>query len=424
MTMNRRAFLKNGSLALLTLGFAPAFISRAAQAAQARRKVLVAVFQRGAVDGLNMIVPFGEQAYYDARPTIAVPRPGARASEGALDLDGFFGLHPRMAPLQPYFAEGSLAIVHACGSHDETRSHFDAQDYMESGTPGVKSTRDGWLNRYLHSREHEHAGPFRAVALANQLPRSLQGSAPALAMSALDQFGIRAGRESELFSSAFEAEYAAAADALLQPTSREAFDAVRLLERKQLERYTPSNDAEYPRSGFGQAMRQIAQLVKAEVGLEVAFAEVGGWDHHANEGGVTGQLATRLDDFARGLAAFARDLGDTMADVVVVTMSEFGRAVGENGNRGTDHGHGNAMLVLGGPVNGGRVYGRWPGLQREQRWEGRDLAITTDFRDVFAEAVTTHLGATDISRIFPGYEYQEPVGVLSSQFSVPIPNDT
>jgi uncharacterized protein (DUF1501 family) len=412
--MNRRAFLKNGSVALLTLGFAPAFISRTALSARARRKVLVAVFQRGAVDGLNMVVPFSEEAYYAARPSIAIPRPGSRSSDSALDLDGFFGFHPRMAPLQPYFADGSLAIVHACGSHDETRSHFDAQDYMESGTPGVKSTRDGWLNRYLHSREHDEAGPFRAVALTSQLPRSLQGSAPALAISALDQFGIRAGRNTELFSSAFEAEYAAAADALLQPTGSEAFGAVRMLQQKELERYTPANGAQYPRSGFGQAMRQIAQLVKGDLGLEVAFAEVGGWDHHANEGSTAGQLATRLDDFARGVDAFARDLGDAMADVVVVTMSEFGRAVQENGNRGTDHGHGNAMLVLGGPVKGGRVYGGWPGLQVQQRWEGRDLAITTDFRDVFAEIVTAHLGAKDVSKIFPGYVYKEPVGILGT----------
>ena len=410
--MNRRVFLKNGSLALVSLGFAPAFISRTVQAARARQKVLVAIFQRGAVDGLNMIVPFGDKAYYDARPSIAIPRPGARAQDSALDLDGFFGLHPRMARLEPLFKDGSLAIIHASGSHDETRSHFDAQDYMESGTPGVKSTRDGWLNRYLHNKEHESASPFRAVALSPQLPRSLQGSAPALAMNAINQFGIRAGRNSDMVSATFESEYAGAADALLHPAGKEAFDAVKMLKNANPESYVASSGADYPRSGFGDAMRQIAQLIKSDLGLEVAFTELGNWDHHINEGSTTGQIATRLDDFANGIAAFARDMGDAMADVVLVTMSEFGRAVQENGNRGTDHGHGNAMMILGGPVKGGKVYGKWPGLQKEQRWEGRDLAITTDFRDVFAELVTGHLGARDVSTIFPGYVYKQKLGLL------------
>jgi uncharacterized protein (DUF1501 family) len=408
--MTRRIFLKNGSLALVSLGFAPAFIARTAEAAQTRQKVLIAIFQRGAVDGLNMIVPFGERAYYQARPTIAIQKPGQ--DNGALDLDGFFGLHPRMAPLEPYFKRGELAIVHASGSHDDTRSHFDAQDYMESGTPGMKSTRDGWLNRYLHAKEHANASPFRAVALAQQLPRTLQGTAPALAIGQLGQFGVRAGRDTEMMSASFEAQYAQAADSLLKPTGKDAFDAVKMMKNANPTAYTPANGAVYPNSGFGQAMLQIAQIVKSDLGLEVAFAELGNWDHHTNEGAATGQIANRLDDFARGLAAFNQDLGDRMADVVLVTMSEFGRTVRENGNRGTDHGHGNAMLIMGGPVQGGKVYGRWPGLDRDKLYEGRDLAITTDFRDVFAECVTGHLGARDISKIFPGYTYKQQLGFL------------
>jgi uncharacterized protein (DUF1501 family) len=411
--MTRRVFLRNGSAALVSLGFTPAFIARAAQATQARRKIMIAIFQRGAVDGLNMVVPFGERAYYGNRPSIAIPRPGAE--NGALDLDGFFGFHPRMAPLHQYFKDGHLAIVHASGSNDDTRSHFDAQDYMESGTPGLKSTRDGWMNRYLHAKDHaERSSPFRAVALTQALPRSLQGTAPALAIGQLGQFGIRAGQDGDVMMSSFESQYAKAADTLLGSTGREAFDAVKMLRDANPAGYTPANGAEYPRSGFGEAMRQIAQIVKADLGLEVAFAELGNWDHHANEGGAVGQIANRLDDFAGGIAAFARDLGDRMADVVLVTMSEFGRTVKENGNRGTDHGHGNAMLILGGPVKGGKVYGKWPGLEREQLYQGRDLAITTDFRDVFVECLTGHMAARDVSKVFPGHKAAAPLGLIRS----------
>jgi uncharacterized protein (DUF1501 family) len=269
------------------------------------------------------------------------------------------------------------------------------------------------MNRYLHARDHaERSSPFRAVALTQALARTLQGTAPALAIGQLGQFGIRAGMDSDTMASGFASQYAQAADALLGSTGREAFDAMKMLREANPAGYSPANGAEYPGSGFGQAMRQIAQVIRADLGLEVAFAELGNWDHHANEGGAQGQLANRLDDFASGIAAFARDLGDRMADVVVVTMSEFGRTVRENGNRGTDHGHGNAMLVLGGNVKGGKVYGRWPGLEREQLYEGRDLAITTDFRDVFAECVTGHLGAKDISTIFPGHAYGRPLGFM------------
>jgi uncharacterized protein (DUF1501 family) len=408
--MTRRVFLRNGSLALVSLGFAPAFLTRTVRAAGARQKVLVAIFQRGAVDGLSMVVPFGEKAYYQARTSIAIPEP--TDPQGAVDLDGFFGLHPRLAPFAPLFKRGELAIVHACGSPDETRSHFDAQDYMESGTPGVKSTRDGWLNRYLHEREHRDASPFRAVALSPQLPRTLQGPAPALAISQIGQFGIRAGRNTDTMESVFESEYAQAANTLLGSTGREAFDAVKMLQDANPAAYTPAPGADYPASAFGNALKQVAQLIKANLGLEVAFAELGGWDTHVQQGNGVGQLANRLDDFSRSITAFATDMGDGMSDVVLVTMSEFGRAVHENGNRGTDHGHGNVIFVLGGPVKGGKVYGRWPGLQSGQLWQNRDLAITTDFRDVFGEIVTRHLGARDISPIFPGYAYRGTLGFI------------
>jgi uncharacterized protein (DUF1501 family) len=400
---SRRVFVKNGAFALVSLGFAPSFLTRTASAAGASTKArrLIAIFQRGAVDGLNMIVPFGDKEYYRARPGIAVAHPGS--NDGAVDLDGFFGLNPRMQPLKGLWDTGQLAIVHACGSPDNTRSHFDAQDYMETATPGVKSTPDGWLNRYLQAPRREPATPFRAVALTQQLPRMLQGTAPALAVNQLDRFGIRGGQAGDATAASFESQFAGVADRVLNSTGREAFDAIKMLKATNPAEYRPTVGAEYPRTPFGQALKQIAQLSKADVGLEVAFADVGGWDTHVNQGSSQGQLAARLDDFARGIAALVADLGNLMDETIVLTMSEFGRAVAENGNRGTDHGHGNAMIAIGGGIHGGRVYGRWPGLAANQRYEGRDLAVTTDFRDVFGEIVVRHLGVTDTRAIFPGY---------------------
>ena len=398
--ISRRAFLRDGACALVSLGFAPSFLARtvAATSATRRQKRLIAIFQRGAVDGLSMVVPHGDAEYYRARPSLAVARPG-KAADAALDLDGFFGFNPRLAPLLPLWQRGDLAVVHACGSPDATRSHFDAQDYMESATPGVKSTGDGWVNRYLQARAAEPASPFRAVALASQMPRMLQGRAPALAIQNLAQFGLSA----EAANHSFEAEYAAAADRLLHGTGSDAFDAMRRLKAADPAQYQPEHGAQYPATAFGRALGQIAQLVKADVGLEVAFADLGGWDTHVNQGTTQGQLAARLTDFSGAIAALVTDLGEHMADTVVLTMSEFGRAVTENGNRGTDHGHGNAMLVIGGGVRGRRVYGRWPGLAAEQRYDQRDLAVTTDFRDVFAEVVTRHLGVKDAASVFPGF---------------------
>jgi uncharacterized protein (DUF1501 family) len=405
--VSRRVFLKHGAFAFVSLGFAPSFLARTAFAAGASRrpKQLIAIFQRGAVDGLSVVVPFGETDYYRARPSIAIGRPGS-AGTSAIDLDGFFGLHPRLEPLKPLWDARELAIVHACGSPDSTRSHFDAQDYMESATPGVKSTPDGWLNRYLQARREpagDPATPFRAVALTAQLPRLLQGTAPALAMSQVERFGIRGGQANAAAGESFEAAYAAAADQVLHGTGRDAFSAIKMLKSSEPSKYQPANGVEYPRSPFGQALRQIAELTKANVGLEVAFADVGGWDTHANQGAAQGQLATRLDDFARAIAALVADLGDRMEDTVVLTMSEFGRAVNQNGSGGTDHGHGNAMMVIGGGVRGGHVHGKWPGLAIDRRYDGRDLAVTTDFRDVFGEIVTRHMGVADARSVFPGY---------------------
>src|SRR2546426_756394 len=325
--MNRRTFLRCGACSLVALAGPPRFLVRTAAAAAAGGKVLVAVFQRGAVDGLSMVVPYGDPAYAAARQSIALRPPKRGESDRALDLDGFFALHPGLAPLVPLWEHRSLAIVHACGSPDTTRSHFDAQDYMESGTPGVKSTPDGWLARAVRALPDKPA-PFRAVALGPVLPRALQGDAGALTMASIDRFDVRVTDTGA--RGGFEALYARTVGDLLSGTGRETFEAVRMLRS-----------------------------------------------------------------------------ADAMAAVVALTMSEFGRTVGENGTRGTDHGHATAMLVLGGGVRGGRVHGRWPGLARERLFEARDLAVTTDFRPLFSEVAARHLGVPPAS-LFPGWKASEP----------------
>ena len=404
--IDRRVFVRNGAMALFSIGVDPVFLTRAAYAASVTRtsvgsKTLVCLFQRGAVDGLNMVVPHGDPHYYGARPRIAVPRPGRPG--GALDLDGHFGLHPALEALAPYYHDGSLAIVHAVGSPASTRSHFDAQDYMETGTPGDKSTRTGWLNRHLqHSAEHSDT-PFRGVAIGQSLPRALRGSATALAINDLQSFGVGGRRSPDRLTRAFEDLYQASATGLVATSSEEAFEAIRMLKTVDPARAKPANSAEYPQSPLGNALRQIAQLIRADLGLEIAFTDVGGWDTHVNQGADQGQLATRLRDFGDALGAFAMDLGDRMADVMVLTMSEFGRTVAENGNRGTDHGHATAMFAFGGGTRGGQVLGRWPTLDPESRYQGRDLAITTDFRDLFGEVLVGHLGESHLDAIFPGH---------------------
>ena len=414
--MQRRVFLKSGALALVTMGLSPSFLRRAVYAQtlpRARKgKVLICLFQRGAADALNIVVPHGDAAYYALRPNIAIARPGADG--GAIDLDGFFGLHPAMSPLKPLWDRGLLAPVHAVGSPSATRSHFDAQDFMESGTPDVKGTPDGWLNRLLAAQGTcaecaVRESPFRAVAFAPQTPRILEGPAPTIAMSSLDDFTIRAtGTDVQRL----EALYRTGSADLIHGAGAETFDAVKMLKAANPQRYAPENGAEYPRSPFGQSLRQIAQLVKADVGLEIAFADVGGWDTHVNQGGATGQLANRLADFSQSIAALVADLGDRMDDVAIMTMSEFGRMAKQNGNGGTDHGHAGALFVIGGHVRGHTVHGKWPGLAPEQLNEGRDLALTTDFRAVFAEVVRTHLGAARTDALFPGFTGAAAPGVM------------
>ncbi|MBV9297239.1 MAG: DUF1501 domain-containing protein [Acidobacteriaceae bacterium] len=408
---SRRLFLKNSALAMFGVGSAPAWLSRAVYAREApgeRSKILIAIFQRGAVDGLNVVVPHGEPAYYALRPSIAIPRPDG-TERSAIDLDGHFGLHPALRSLKPLWDEKQLAIVEAAGSPDPTRSHFDAQDYMESGTPGLKATYDGWLNRAMAPEGKPSA--LRAISLTPDLPRTLRGRNEAVAISSINDFQVKDARA----AATFESMYGTTADQVLNGTGRETFEAIKIMQSIQKAPYAPANNAKYPGGRLGQSLQQIARVIKADVGLEVAFTDVGGWDTHVNETGAqphVGQLANLLRDFGDALGAFSQDMGDRMADIAIVTMSEFGRTAKENGDRGTDHGHANVMFVLGGRVRGGRVYGEWPGLEREQLYEGRDLNVTTDFRTVLAELVRKQMGNREMASVFPGFSGRRDSGIL------------
>jgi len=392
--MHRRVFLKNGGLAV-GLSMVPGFLYRTVMAAAPadRGKVLVIIFQRGGADGLNTVVPFGDKAYYDHRPGIAIPAPGT-GENAALDLDGFFGLHSSLAPLVPLYKNGHLAIVNAVGSPDTGgRSHFQAQDFMESAAPGNKTISTGWLNRYLQQTPGAAHTPLRATAIGESLPKALRGPAAALTIGPAGEEGL-AGAEM------YESMYSHEANALLTGTAREMFDAMKQLKTLRADEYKPAGGANYAAAGIGGAMRQIAQMIKANVGLQVAFVDVAGWDTHQGE---AQRLPPLLGALGQALANFNRDLGDRMQDVTVVTMSEFGRTVRENGNGGTDHGHANFMFLMGGAIKGGKTYGKWPGLAKEQLNEDRDLALTTDFRDVLAEVLVGHLGCEKPQAIFPGY---------------------
>jgi uncharacterized protein (DUF1501 family) len=416
MNLSRRYFLKSSGVAMASFAAAPSFLTRTAFAQGTRpagrdRPILVAIFQRGAADGLSMIPPFGDRAYASIRPQIAIAAPRSGTADTALDLDGFFGLHPALGSLKPIYDEKHLAIVHAVGSPSHTRSHFDAQDYMEAGTPDSKTAPDGWLNRCIQTKT-AGASPFQAIAFSPNMPRSLMGPAPALAMQRIEQFDVRPqggngqnNRNVAAGASSLSAEFAAL-------WKNETFDAVAMLKRANPRQFPVENRAQYPGAAFGQTLQQIAQLIKANIGLEVAFADISGWDTHANQGAATGQMANRLREFGDAIAAFHRDLGDRMRNVVLLTMTEFGRAVRQNGSGGTDHGHASALFAVGGPVRGGKVYGQWPGLAAGQLFEGRDLALTTDFRDVFAEVARKHVGIENASAVFPGYRQERTLGIL------------
>jgi len=414
MSITRRAFMKGGALAVVGTSIIPSFLTRAVFAqvtssASGGRKRLVVLFQRA--DGLNIVVPHGENNYYRLRPTINIPRPGG--AQSAIDLDGMFGLHPAMNAFKPLWESKQLAIIHAAGSPDNTRSHFDAQDYMESGTPGVKSTEDGWLNRAMQREsryQQDKVSPFRSIALGTALPRTLAGPQPAVAISNIADFGVggrNGGTVAVSLGNTFESMYAQSVDSVLHGTGSETFEAVKMLKAADPAKYQPAAGITYPRGRFGDSLKQVAQLLKADLGVEVAFCDIGGWDHHVNEGNVNGQLANLVREFSQAIFAFWNDIGELGNETVLVTMSEFGRTAAENGTRGTDHGHANVMFVLGGPVKGGKVYGKWPGLDDRHLYEGRDLDVTTDFRSVLSESLGSHMGIKNLKSVFPGFNGQQ-----------------
>lgn len=415
--IHRRDFLKLGATGLGTLAAAHAMpevlanlltgrVSADAGKANGPKKQLVVIFQRGAMDGLNALVPFYDDNYYSMRPTLAVPRPKKGEAVSALDLDGRFGLNSNLAAFLPLFQSGKLAAITAVGSPDTTRSHFDAQDYMESGTPGRKATADGWLNRYLQTSKAANATPFRAVSMTQLTPRTMQGKADVVAMGNLNDFNFRAGNATGKVTTSFEEMYAKQAADALRGTGQETVEAVKFLKKANPARFQPENGAKYPTSTFGNAMKQIGQLIKSEVGLEVAFTDIGGWDTHVNQGAPNqqfGALNRNLRDLGDTLGAFAQDMGPRMDNILVLTMTEFGRTVRQNGTGGTDHGHGSCMFALGAGVKGGKVYGDLPKLNSTNLYEGRDVPVTTDFRDVFAEVLSRHMNDSNLAPVLPGY---------------------
>lgn len=392
LRLSRREFLALGGFAACSLGL-PRWARAAADAARRSGKTLVVVLQRGAMDGLNVVAPYGDPVYRKARPTIALEAPGREG--GALELDGAFGLHPALAPLLPFYKEGRLALIQAAGSPDGTRSHFDAQDYMESGTPGVKGTGNGWLERALTAAKVAR-DPLAAVAIGTRLPLMLRGSFPTAALTGADEL------KGAPLENSLEALYDGAVDALLSDAARDLGAARKELDAVPKADKDAAEKLGYPKAKIGRDLFELARILKAGLGTRVGFVESTGWDHHFNEGGADGQLAKRLEELGGAIAAFDKDLGSRADDVVLLTMTEFGRTVEENGNRGTDHGHASAMLALGGRVKGGRVLGKWPGLDPAARFESRDLEVTTDFRSVAGEAVSKHLGLKDLTKVFPG----------------------
>lgn len=418
--ISRKVFLKAGGLTLFGIGMGgiPAFLAEAADRIQApglfkRKKILVSIFQRGAMDGLMAVTPFGDQYLKAARPTLFMSAARGGTSTPLIDLDGHFGLHPSMNAFEALFREKRLAIVHGMGSPNNTRSHFDAQDYMESGTPFNKGTASGWLNRAVGLLGHE-ATPFQAVSLTSSLPRSFYGDRPSLAINNLQDFAIQIRGNpmgTTRVSKSFEELYDQTSPGLLKETGKESFDAMRMLQKTDTKNYKSAHEAVYPSTALGNSLKQIAQLIKMDVGLEVAFAESGGWDTHFNQGAENGIFSRNVNDLSQSIMAFWTDMSEYQDDLTVMTMTEFGRTVKQNGTGGTDHGRASCNFILGNDVNGGLVHGKVEPLAIENLEDGRDLAVTTDFRSVFSEVASRHLQIRDNDTLFPGFEGKR-IGVM------------
>lgn len=405
-TLTRRELLKKSGVLALGVMNLPAWMPRVALRSSENKlasyDTLVVIFMRGGADGLNIVVPHGDADYYAHRRALAIAEPGSNRATSALDLDGFFGLHPSLKPLQELWHERALAAVHAVGSPDPTHSHFDAMDYMERGTPGEKQMATGWIGRHLQVQASDNRSPFRAVGLGTIVQQSLRGPISALSLQSIADFHLR-GETSELkriqqtIASLYEG------GDMLQVEGQETIQALDLLARLASARYTPAHGAKYPASYFGQSLQTLAQLIKSDVGVDVGAVDIGGWDTHQQQGAAEGPMARLMHELAQGLYAFYTDLQERMKRITLVTMSEFGRRVQENSSHGTDHGHGNVMIVMGGAVNGGKVYAEWPTLAEERLYGPGDLAVTTDFRDVLGEIVQKRLGNANLAAVFPGH---------------------
>jgi len=406
--------LKGSGLALFGVGLMggiPGFMAEAAAREKRflpykRKRVLVCIFQRGAMDGLMAVTPFSDTYLQAARPTLSLPAVASGRGSGLIDLDGRWGLHPNMKAFEPLFRDGRLAIVHGIGSPNNTRSHFDAQDYMESGTPFNKGTASGWLNRAVGLLGHDALTPFTAVSLTSALPRSFYGDHPSVAISNLQDFAIQLRGNpaaANVAAKSFEELYDQTSAGLLHDAGKESFEAMKILQQADLRNYRAAGGAVYPNSPLGNSLRQIAQLIKMDVGLEVAFTESNGWDTHFNQGTDNGIFARNVTDLSNSISAFWRDLDVYQDDVTVMTMTEFGRTVHQNGTGGTDHGRGSCNFILGNNVAGGRVHGDVPMLAAENLEDGRDLPVTTDFRSVFSAVADEHLKIADDKVLFPDW---------------------
>ncbi len=396
--MNRRHFLTCAGLGTLSAFAQNSWLGvNAAPDGNPRR--LIVIFLRGAVDGLNVVVPYSDPNYYQYRPKIAITQPGS--PDGALDLDGRFGLHPAMAPLLPLWQQGSLAFVHASGLTKEIRSHFDAQYYMETGVPGSRKRQDGWMNRLLV--EANNKSPLQAISLSANVPQILTGKMPVSSIGSTRQAGNRQTLDRQDVAAAFDKLYSGT-DALGRNYRGGRAARTQLLQDLEAEMKMANNGAPLPK-GFAAETRSLARLMVRDPRIQIAFLQLGGWDTHINQGNAKGQLARNLGELSQGLATLQQELGAVYGNTQVVVMSEFGRTAKENGNGGTDHGHGNAMWLLGGATKGGKIYGQWPGLAPEQLYQGRDLNVTTDFREPIAKILANHLGlnAASTAKILPRF---------------------